>query len=368
MTRTASVISVIGFMLFIWFEPNAHDAYLLPPKISEHADVTEADPIPEKHEKEHVDQEHPDTDSSDHMQTPVTFVDFPDDVTPTSISDTALSSAAPQPPSDPVMPETLTPLTAPISDLEEQPAQPELNPLPPLSASVSMPEPAPLAVPLIAPLAPVKSEQDNQQAMMMIEPSAPLMPASKPDKTTQETGLTTTPPVIQADMQSHHKAMQLLEQSDHMLDLELFWPSNANDYEHIARILRQCFGMTAGYLTPDHELYLVRNQSVKQANRQLYSPYSRVIQSSADSMETGHINTLKAELGPGTPLRIFTKIGDSYIIGGLMKAAGTHDLKGRIKGTYMLDQGRLYLGQISINGTAISSHIALSDQSAGRCM
>ncbi|MEC8727890.1 MAG: hypothetical protein VXX58_03850, partial [Pseudomonadota bacterium] len=73
MTRTASVISVIGFMLFIWFEPNAHDAYLLPPKISEHAELTEADPIPEKHEKEH-----PDTDSSDHMQIPVTFVDFPD--------------------------------------------------------------------------------------------------------------------------------------------------------------------------------------------------------------------------------------------------------------------------------------------------
>ncbi len=50
-------------------------------------------------------------------------------------------------------------------------------------------------------------------------------------------------------------------------------------------------------------------------------------------------------------MRIFTKIGDSYIIGGLMKAAGTHDLKGRIRGTYMLDQGRLYIGQISINGT-----------------
>ncbi len=234
---------------------------------------------------------------------------FPDDITSTSISDTALSSAAPQPPSDPVMPETLTPLAAPISDPEEQPAQPELNPLPPLSVShpVSMPEPHPLAVSMIAPLAPLKSEQDNQQAMMTIEPLTPLMPASKPDKTIQETGLKTAPPVIQADMQSHQKAMQHLEQSDQMLDLELFWPINSNDAEHIAKILRQCFGMTVGYLTPDEELYLVRNQSVKQANLQLYSPYSRVIQSSADAMETGHINTLKAELGPGNPCGFLRK-------------------------------------------------------------
>ncbi|MGB2062743.1 MAG: hypothetical protein ACPHW3_09650, partial [Candidatus Puniceispirillales bacterium] len=271
MLRIASVISVIGFMLFIWFEPNVQDAPLLPPKMLEHSELTEADTSMEKDKREETL-----SDTSDQMQDSITFVDFPDDVTPTEITETASSSSTPQQLSDMAMPSALTPLTAQISDPEEQPEQPELTPLPPLPASApipasisaSVPNSIPLPVNTLTPLPSVHEEQESQQVMMMIEPLTPIAPSPKPENAAIETSLAASPPVIVADMQSHQKAMQHLEQRDQMLDLELFWPNNTNDYTNIARILRQCFGMTAGYLTPDHELYLVRNQSVKQANRQ----------------------------------------------------------------------------------------------------
>tara|TARA_E500000178_G_C16995089_1_gene742745 strand:- start:1577 stop:2071 length:495 start_codon:yes stop_codon:yes gene_type:complete len=163
-------------------------------------------------------------------------------------------------------------------------------------------------------------------------------------------------------------AMQHLDQNTDRLELELFWPQSSSERKNIAQILRQCFGMTAAYLTSDQTLYHIRNQDIERANRNLYSPYSRLSQTPADTAEADAIGTLSARLGQGTPLRLFTKIGDSYIIGGIMSAAGTPKLDGRINATYSINQGKLFLSQIHINGRLISGKVMLSDQSTGRCM
>ena len=54
--------------------------------------------------------------------------------------------------------------------------------------------------------------------------------------------------------------MQHLDQNTDRLELELFWPQSSSERKNIAQILRQCFGMTAAYLTSDQTLYHIRNQ------------------------------------------------------------------------------------------------------------
>ena len=366
MMRAASVISVIGFMLFIWFEPSA----------PERSEITEAMPADTADTADQIEKT--DTDIAEDVMAGMAFVTFPDHITSADIIEPVpdvepvstkpapekpvlaetppFEKLPPQPVSDPAMPAALTPLMANMADAKAMPAEPELSAMP---------------APLMPVMNSVPNQPPNQQEVQVQDIATaltPLKPLSEPAVKEQVIAITNAAPVLVADFQSHRMAMQHLEQSDDMLDLELFWPEHAADRGNIAQILRQCFGMTTGYLTADRNLYYIRNQSVVTANRNLYSPYSRLSQTPADPIEAGNIQTLKTELGQGTPLRIFTKIGDSYIIGGLMKAAGTHHLNGRITATYALDKGRLYLTRININGTSVAAKIALSDQSSGQCM
>ena len=375
MMRAASVISVIGFMLFIWFEPSA----------PERSEITEAMPADTADTADQIEKT--DTDIAEDVMAGMAFVTFPDHMTSADIiepvPDVELVSTKPapqkpvqaeklppQPVSDPAMPTPLKPLMANMADVKSMPAEPELSamPAPLMPAKTKAPLLDKALLPVVVPVVVPATDQVEVQVQDMTAALTPLAALPEPAVKEQDTAIPTAAPVLVADFQSHRMAMQHLEQSDDMLDLELFWPEDAADRGNIAQILRQCFGMTTGYLTADRNLYYIRNQSVVTANRNLYSPYSRLSQSPADPIEAGNIQTLKTELGQGTPLRIFTKIGDSYIIGGLMKAAGTHDLNGRITATYALDKGRLYLTRININGNAASAKIALSDQSSGECM
>ena len=370
MMRAASVISVIGFMLFIWFEPSA----------PERSAITEAMPVDANDQIQKTD-----TDIAEDVMASMAFVAFPNHITSADIIEPVpdvepvstnlapekpvlAEKLPPQPVSDPAMPTPLKPLMANMADVKSMPAEPVLSamPAPLMPAKTKAPLLDKALLPVVVPA--IDQVQVQVQVQDIATALTPLKPLSEPAVKEQDKAITNAAPVLVADFQSHRMAMQHLEQSDDMLDLELFWPEHAAVRGDIAQILRQCFGMTTGYLTTDRNLYYIRNQSVVTANRNLYSPYSRLSQTPADPIEAGNIQTLKTELGQGTPLRIFTKIGDSYIIGGLMKAAGTHHLNGRITATYALDKGRLYLTRININGTSVAAKIALSDQSSGQCM
>jgi hypothetical protein len=368
MMRAASVISVIGFMLFIWFEPS----------VPERSEITEAMPADKADQIEKTD-----TDITEDVMASMAFVTFPDHMTSADIIEPVpdvepvsskpapekpvqAEKLPPQPVSDPAMPIPLKPLMANMANAKAMPAEPELSAMPaPLMPAKTK---APLLDQAVLPVIVPATDQVDAQVQNIATALTPLAALPEPVVKEQDTVMPVAAPVLVADFQSHRMAMQHLEQSDDMLDLELFWPEHAADRGNIAQILRQCFGMTTGYLTADRNLYYIRNQSVVTANRNLYSPYSRLSQTPADPIEAGNIQTLKTELGQGTPLRIFTKIGDSYIIGGLMKAAGTHQLNGRITATYALDKGRLYLTRININGASVAAKIALSDQTSGQCM
>ena len=368
MMRAASVISVIGFMLFILFEPS----------VPERSEITEAMPAVKAEQIEKTD-----TDITEDVMASMAFVTFPGHMTSADIIEPVpdvepvsskpapekpvqAEKLPPQPVSDPAMPASLKPLMANMANAKAMPAEPELSAMPaPLMPAKTK---APLLDQAVLPVIVPATDQVDAQVQDIATALTPLAALPEPVVKEQDTVMPVAAPVLVADFQSHRMAMQHLEQSDDMLDLELFWPEHAADRGNIAQILRQCFGMTTGYLTADRNLYYIRNQSVVTANRILYSPYSRLSQTPADPIEAGNIQTLKTELGQGTPLRIFTKIGDSYIIGGLMKAAGTHQLNGRITATYALDKGRLYLTRININGAPVAAKIALSDQTSGQCM
>jgi hypothetical protein len=374
MMRAASVISVIGFMLFILFEPS----------VPERSEITEAMPAVKAEQIEKTD-----TNITEDVMASMAFVTFPGHMTSADIIEPVpdvepvsskpapekpvqAEKLPPQPVSDPAMPIPLKPLMANMANAKAMPAEPELSamPAPLMPAKTKAPLLDKALLPVVVPVVVPATDQVEVQVQVqdMTAALTPLAALPEPAVKEQDTAIPTAAPVLVADFQSHRMAMQHLEQSDDMLDLELFWPEHAADRGNVAQILRQCFGMTTGYLTADRNLYYIRNQSVVTANRILYSPYSRLSQTPADPIEAGNIQTLKTELGQGTPLRIFTKIGDSYIIGGLMKAAGTHQLNGRITATYALDKGRLYLTRININGAPVAAKIALSDQTSGQCM
>lgn len=395
MMRTASVFSVIGFMLFIWMEPQEHDNSLSSQNMPELAqtEITEADTAPDSS----ADIQEEKLDKNNQNIASVDFVAFPDDILLSDVSDNKAVEkldmqelAKPDADKDAEItdkidinpqalalhtpPQALTPLAAEKGDQVELPSK-EIKPAV-IEASTVKRKTLPLSVlnplqpeipvfdmagDIEKSLDPMTPEPSHNNQMTFDNDVMPIIDLPMPSSEIKKT-------VLVADFQSHRMAMQHLDQSDHILDLELFWPKNSAEKEKIAKILRQCFGMTAGYLMPDKTLYHIRNQSVEQANRNLYSQYSRVSQSPADKREAADIKKLKSTLGKGTPLRIFTKIGDSYIIGGLIAAAGTSELNGRITGTYTLEQGRLYLSQINIGGNVIAARIALSDQSAGQCM
>ena len=372
MWRSASVISVIGFMIFIWIEPHEQDQLIQQQQISEAATAAKSDQIDQLDQPAETKYNH--ADLLDYHKDNMAFVDFPDHVNINLGQEDASSSAMPS-----AKPGDLKPLVDNLADLKPVIASEAvavevavtplvlLTPLTPSEPSLTIeptikPEIKPEIKPVINP-----QTQPQTKSLTPIEITSVHMDEPKPSSAASPTAANDSA-IITADFQSHRMAMQHLDQTNDRLELELFWPQSATEREKIAQILRQCFGMTAAYLTPDQSVYHIRNQAIERANRNLYSPYSRLSQTPADTAEADAIGTLRARLGQGTPLRLFTKIGDSYIIGGIMSAAGTPKLEGRIKATYSINKGKLLLSQININGSTISANVMLSDQSTGRCL
>jgi hypothetical protein len=169
---------------------------------------------------------------------------------------------------------------------------------------------------------------------------------------------------LTASGQNRQHAMKQMDDAEEKLELELFWPDKKTDRDKVANILRQCFGLTSGYLLNNGKLYDFRDGKVKAANRHYYSPYLRS-RSHIDTIEATHQASLKSQLGEGTPVQLFSKTGDSYIIGGLLNAAGANQLHGQVSGSYIISQGQLYIDHIKVKGTLIAGRIALGD---ARCI
>jgi len=380
--RLASVILVLGFLAMVWLEPQQ----VLP----------DTPPKTAKPEQTHAPAEDtlvPPVDAQDQASAnevlaSIRFVTLPSEYLPPS-AEAINETDAPKDQQEIHLekPENLLP--GPL--LQRSQVQPSAAPSvivpmnPTETAEITSPParllPKPLMLELKAePNLAAFPEKDKASQFAPIKPV--LEPLPKPVVTTAAANIPITPlpnisasidsaltinqvPVIMtASGQDRQHAMKQMDEADEKLELELFWPDNKSDREKVAVILRQCFGLTSGYLLNNGKLYDIRDGKVKAANRNFYSPYLRSRQN-IDATEKTHQANLQAQLGNGTPVQLFSKTGDSYIIGGLLNAAEADQLQGRVSGSYKISQGQLFIDDIRIKGQPISGRIALGN---ARCI
>jgi len=384
--RLASVILVIGFLAFVWLEPQQ----VLPDT------PPNTQPTEQSHEPVKADLPPPNTArgeaSPQETLASIRFVTLPDAFLPPStepVNDTD-TSKTPREVQSEVQQDTPEPLLAelPPKPLPSQPA-PLPSQIVPMTPNITtettspparlLPKPLMLelkAEPKLAafpenqmasPLVPIKPKVQPLDEPIMTTSAAeiPMVPLPKPLAKTNDAVATETPTVtMTASGQDRQHAMKQMDDADETLELELFWPDDKTDREKVAVILRQCFGLTSGYLLNNGKLYDIRDGKVKAANRNFYSPYLRSRQN-IDATEKTHQANLQAQLGNGTPVQLFSKTGDSYIIGGLLNAAEADQLQGRVSGSYKISQGQLFIDDIRIKGQPISGRIALGN---ARCI
>jgi len=385
--RLASVILVLGFLAMVWLEPQQ----VLP----------DTPPNTAKPEQTHAPAEDTlvppddakDQASANEVLASIRFVTLPSEYLPPS-AEAINETDAPKDQQEIHLekPENLLP--GPLlqrSQVQPSQVQPSAAPSvivpmnPTETAEITSPParllPKPLMLELKAePNLAAFLEKDKASQFAPIKPV--LEPLPKPVVTTAAANIPITPlPNISASIdsaltinqvpvtmtasgQDRQHAMKQMDEADEKLELELFWPDNKSDREKVAVILRQCFGLTSGYLLNNGKLYDIRDGKVKVANRNFYSPYLRSRQN-IDAKETTHQANLKAQLGDGTPVQLFSKSGDSYIIGGLLNAARSDQLNGRVSGSYTISQGQLFIDDIQVKGRRVSGRIALGD---ARCI
>ncbi len=347
--RLASVILLFGFLAIVWLEPQQVLPDTLPTAMT-----------PEQAPDLATDT--PQTPTHEAMAS-LRFVSLPAEVLPPSA-------------------EPANEIDAPKAEINITDHRPE-TPLPELTPKPAQTQPL-TAPPVIAPMPPANiTAVDTPSAPLLPKPlmlerkadpsQAVLKPLEKPIAKIDNASTITRPAAeiitaaaitMTASSQNRQHAMKQMDDADDQLALELFWPDHHADREKVAVILRQCFGLTSGYLLNNGKLYDMRGGKVKAANRHFYSPYLRS-RHNIDTTETTHQAKLQAQLGAGTPVQLFSKTGDSYIIGGLLNAAGADRLHGRVSGAYTISQGQLYIDDIRVKGQSISGRVALGD---ARCL
>ncbi len=385
--RLASVILVLGFLAMVWLEPQqvlpdtppntakpeqahapAEDTLVLPDDAQDQASANEvlasirfvtlpSEYLPPSAEAIN-ETDAPKDEQEIHLEKPENLLPGPllqpSQVQPSQVQPSAAPSVI-----VPMNPTETAEITSPPARLLPKPLMLELKAEPNLAAFPEKDK--------ASQFAPVKPVLDPLPKPVVTTAAAntPITPLPNISASTDSALTTSRAPVtMTASGQDRQHAMKQMDEADEKLELELFWPDNKSDREKVAVILRQCFGLTSGYLLNNGKLYDIRDGKVKVANRNFYSPYLRSRQN-IDAKETTNQANLQAQLGDGTPVQLFSKSGDSYIIGGLLNAARSDQLNGRVSGSYTISQGQLFIDDIQVKGRRVSGRIALGD---ARCI
>lgn len=149
--------------------------------------------------------------------------------------------------------------------------------------------------------------------------------------------------------------------------IEIAWPGNAAENEHLYHRLTQCFGMVNAIVTGDGKLFSMQSPAgrVWQPNIDRYSGFIR--EPAGRPIPTEQRNALEIRrrhgLGPGhgRVVRVFPRNVDAAILGGLQAVIG-----GRYQGfesvhaAYRLVGGQLEVTNIIGDGTPFSETIAVA--------
>ena len=241
---------------------------------------------------------------------------------------------------------------------------PDLQPLPSKKlASLSAIPSDPRAVEEASPEVPVKQKAEQQKLLF----SWPVKESSiKPlDPKPREVA----PPSLEIHIQHANllHGQQTLNKliSDGGLDMEIFWPPTAQQSEYLYKVMTQCFGMQSAVLDDDGDLFFISGND--RGSQTGFSPLLRKIMQPASRDEVKVINEIVQRnviSGSYTPVRVFSKLVDARLVNGVAQMTGNviHS-QSVVRANYVIDQGRVYISNITHDGIISSGRLLLANGS-----
>lgn len=258
----------------------------------------------------------------------------------------------------------------------EQPAPPKLAPLsvavirlpPPPSPSPArpleakpIPKPATMAVTPLKPTPPARRPIPVQAAKPEVRPLKPE-PRPLPPKRPK-------PDSVKIDKTITAEGRTLLRLLEHGKGptIEIAWPSRAAERARLFRYLRGCLGMRVALMDGEKGFYLASGQAgvVSELNLDRFSGFMRHPSGRMSAVENRLIASMRARHNNSgaVPVRLFPRIVDAALLGGLNKAVGaSYGAAKYIQARYRRVGRGLYIDDIRVDGRAVAGKILLSNR------
>ena len=199
------------------------------------------------------------------------------------------------------------------------------------------------------------------------------LPSSQSDKDPSLTPLMPKPRRIVPPSEIHIQQANLLRGQQALnkvigeggLDMEIFWPPTAQQSEYLYKVMTQCFGMQSAVIDDEGDLFFISGKD--RGSHTGFSPLLRKIMQPAGRDEVKVIDEIvkrNAISGSYTPVRIFSKLVDARLVNGVAQMTGNviHP-QSVVRANYVVDQGRVYISNITHDGVRSSGRLLLANGS-----
>ena len=241
---------------------------------------------------------------------------------------------------------------------------PDLKPLPskkvasldPISSDPHAVEEASLEVPV--------KEKAGQQKLQFSRPIKETLITPLNPKAGKVAPLSSENHIQHANLMHGQQTLNKLI-SDGGLDMEIFWPPTAQQSEYLYKVMTQCFGMQSAVLDDEGDLFFISGKN--RGSQTGLSPLLRKIMQPASRDEVKVINEIVQRnviSGSYTPVRIFSKLVDARLVNGVAQMTGNviHS-QSIVRANYVIDQGRVYISNITHDGVRSSGRLLLANGS-----
>ena len=216
-------------------------------------------------------------------------------------------------------------------------------------------------------------ELTSQEALVKARVGRQKLPSSQSDKDPSLTPLMPKPSRIAPPSEIHIQQANLLRGQQTLnkvigeggLDMEIFWPPTAQQSEYLYKVMTQCFGMQSAVIDNEGDLFFISGKD--RGSRTGFSPLLRKIMQPASRDEVSVINEIlkrNAINDSYTPVRIFSKLVDARLVDGVTQMTGKviHP-QSVLRANYVIDQGRVYISNITHDGVRSSGRLLLANGS-----
>ena len=155
--------------------------------------------------------------------------------------------------------------------------------------------------------------------------------------------------------------------------IELAWPDAAGNRENLFALLGRCFGMQVALMDAEGRLYVADSQPNAPWNLNLdrFSGFIREPSGDLSRQERRAAERVRAHhavLGSASPVRVFPRIVDAHLLGGLRRLVGeSYATAQAIRARYRLSGRRLVVEQIVADGRMIEGRLELPPVARGAC-